>query len=82
VPTFPQIETQRMTPGAEDVAMKRDFRQMGSELLGDVRGTATIEYVIILVLVTIGAAFAIVAIGPSLVELFRVRVLWLSLPFP
>jgi len=62
--------------------MNHDFRRLGEELLRDSRGTATIEYVILLVLVTLGATFAIVAIGPSLVELFRVRVFWLSLPFP
>lgn len=51
-------------------------------LFADERGTATIEYLIILVCVTIGAAFALIEMGPGVVEVFRVRVLWLSVPFP
>lgn len=51
-------------------------------LFADDRGTATIEYLIILVCVTIGVAFALIAMGPAVVEVFRARVFWLSLPFP
>lgn len=55
---------------------------MKQGLLSDARGTATIEYLIILVCVTIGAAFALVEMGPAVVEVFSARILWLSVPFP
>ncbi len=46
------------------------------------RGTATLEYIIVLTMVSIGVSSAIVAMGPSLVRFFEIRVMWLSLPIP
>lgn len=48
----------------------------------DSRGTATLEYLIVLVGFTIAVTLALLAIGPSLVEQFELRVTWLALPFP
>ncbi len=52
------------------------------ELSGDVRGGVFAEYVVVLTLLAVGAALAVVACGAPLLELYRVQVLWLSLPFP
>lgn len=51
-------------------------------LHSDNRGTATLEYLIVLVSFTIVVTLALLTIGPSLVEQFQVRVAWLALPFP
>lgn len=52
------------------------------DLWSDKRGTATIEYLIVLTLVTIGMAFAVLSLGPAVIALFDARALWLSLPWP
>lgn len=51
-------------------------------LLDDCRGTATLDYLMLLVTLSIGAAFLIKGIGPGVVELFHVRVTWLAMPIP
>ncbi len=48
----------------------------------DERGTATVEYVVILVSVALVGALATVAVGPPLVRAFSAQVTWLLLPFP
>lgn len=48
----------------------------------DERGLAMVEYVIVLLVVTLPIALAIAAIGPPLVAYFEIRVMWLSLPIP
>lgn len=48
----------------------------------DVRGSVTVEYTVLLVLVTLGAAAAVLAIGPSLVRMFLAQRTWLSLGVP
>jgi Flp pilus assembly pilin Flp len=53
-----------------------------AHLLRDQRGTATVEYLVILVSFTIACAAALYAMGPGLVELFQLRMAWLGLPFP
>ncbi len=45
-------------------------------------GTASVEYLILLVVLTIGLAFAIISLGPGVIALFEARALWLSLPLP
>jgi Flp pilus assembly pilin Flp len=50
--------------------------------LRDLRGAATVEYVIVLVLVSAGAALALVGLGALLLELFRFQQALLLLPFP
>lgn len=51
-------------------------------LLGDQRGAATVEYVIVLALVTIGASLAIVGLGLLLLELYLFQQSVLLLPLP
>jgi Flp pilus assembly pilin Flp len=51
-------------------------------LLSDQRGTATVEYVLLLVIFTIAMATVLYSMGPGLVDVFQMRVLWLALPFP
>jgi Flp pilus assembly pilin Flp len=51
-------------------------------LLDDQRGTVTVEYVIVLCLVSIGAALAVIALGTLLLELFHYQQALLVLPFP
>lgn len=48
----------------------------------DERGTATVEYVVILVSVAIVCVLATVGLGPPLVRAFSAQVAWLLLPFP
>jgi hypothetical protein len=48
----------------------------------DARGTVTVEYVIVLSLVSVGASIAIMGLGTLLLELFRYQQALLVLPFP
>jgi hypothetical protein len=41
-----------------------------------------VEYVVVLTLLSLGAALAVVACGVPLLELYRAEVRWLALPFP
>jgi Flp pilus assembly pilin Flp len=52
------------------------------DLMRDTRGTATVEYLVVLVSFTLAVTLALVALGPSVVEMFQVRILVLALPFP
>lgn len=51
-------------------------------LRADERGIATVEYVTLLVLVTLGGAGAVLALGVPFVKMFRFQQLILALPFP
>lgn len=46
------------------------LRALAANLRADTRGTATVEYAIALSLVSVGAALAVIALGPHLLELF------------
>lgn len=51
-------------------------------LRDDARGTASVEYVIVLSLVSVGAALAVIALGPRLLELFTLQRSILLSPIP
>ncbi len=46
------------------------------------RGTVTVEYVVLLSMVAVGAALLIAAVGGPLLALFRLQRDWLLLPIP
>jgi Flp pilus assembly pilin Flp len=46
------------------------------------RGSVTVEYTFILVLVTLGCTLTAAALGAPLIVMFRTRCDWLLLPFP
>lgn len=58
------------------------FRTTLQEIGEDTTGTATVEYTVLMVCVTIGAAAAIYAIGMPLVERYRFMKLLIGLPLP
>lgn len=49
---------------------------------GDERGTVTVEYTVLLVLVAMTCVFAMVAAGVPLVRAYLTRETWLLFPFP
>jgi len=51
-------------------------------LLRDTRGATAVEYVVILVLVSTGAALVIASMGALLARYFAAQQAWLLLPFP
>jgi Flp pilus assembly pilin Flp len=51
-------------------------------LLEDARGTVTVEYAVLLVLVAMTCLGAMVALGAPLVRMFQAYQTWLLLPFP
>jgi hypothetical protein len=51
-------------------------------MLFDERGVATVEYVIVLCLVSVGASLAVIALGRLLLALFLYQQAVLLLPFP
>lgn len=55
---------------------------MRSVLPSDARGTVTVEYTVLLVLVAMTCVAAMVAIGAPLVRMFETYQTWLLLPFP
>lgn len=53
-----------------------------THLARDASGLATIEYLIILATVSLLMTFTVLWLGPSLLDYFALRVMWLSLPIP
>jgi Flp pilus assembly pilin Flp len=53
-----------------------------ANLLADVRGTVTVEYTVLLVLVALACTGAMIAIGAPLVRMLATYQTWLLLPFP
>lgn len=51
-------------------------------LFRDTRGATAVEYVVVLVLVSTGAALAIAIMGALLARYFAAQQAWLLLPFP
>lgn len=54
----------------------------GVALAADTRGLTTVEYAVVLVLVTLGGALAVAAIGAPLIVRLRVVQALIGLPFP
>lgn len=54
----------------------------GRSLRGDDRGAVTVEYVVLLALVTMGAATAVVGLGIPLLQLYRYTHDLLAMPLP
>jgi Flp pilus assembly pilin Flp len=48
----------------------------------DSRGSVTVEYTVLLVLVAMSCALAMVTLGAPLVRMFATYQTWLLLPFP
>jgi hypothetical protein len=59
-----------------------DARHVAASLYVDSRGTASVEYVVVLCLVSVGAAVAVIALGPPLLELFLIQRSILLSPIP
>jgi Flp pilus assembly pilin Flp len=53
-----------------------------SALADDARGSVTVEYTVLLVLVAMACVFAMIALGVPLVRMFETYQTWLLLPFP
>ncbi|HTM44301.1 MAG TPA: hypothetical protein VL137_05065 [Polyangiaceae bacterium] len=49
---------------------------------GRERGTVTVEYVVVLTLVSLGVVAALVAVGVPLVRTYSAQVAWLVTPIP
>lgn len=52
------------------------------ELAFETEGAVVVEYVVVLSLLTLGAAFAVLSLGVPLLELYLAEVRWLALPVP
>jgi Flp pilus assembly pilin Flp len=52
------------------------------ELLRDRRGTVTVEYVVVLMLVALGVVAAMAGLGVPLVRTYLSQTAWLIAPFP
>lgn len=48
----------------------------------DDRGGVAVEYVVLLVAVSLGVAAAVAALGAPLIRMFRTLEIWVGLPFP
>jgi hypothetical protein len=48
----------------------------------DERGSSSLEYIFFFAAVSLLLSATVIAIGPDLVDLFRLRAAWLSLPVP
>jgi len=48
----------------------------------DDRGSVTVEYTVLLVVVAVGCSLAVVGLGAPLVQMFVTLEAWLLLPFP
>jgi Flp pilus assembly pilin Flp len=52
------------------------------DLISDQRGVVTVEYALVLALVSVGASLALLGVGALLVQLFHFQQTLLLLPFP
>ena len=81
-PDNPSV-TRRAPPLTRGYDMNvRIIRNSARRLHGDERGLTTVEYVIVLVLVSVGASIAVIGLGALLLELFLYQRSLLLLPFP
>ena len=64
------------------MAPVRSAENGGAELVGQTRGSIYVEYIAILVLVTLGGMAALISLGTPLVHYYRVTQLVLGLPVP
>lgn len=53
-----------------------------AQLLRDQRGAVFVEYAVVLVLVSLGASLAVIALGSTLLELYRAQQSILLAPMP
>jgi hypothetical protein len=51
-------------------------------LFSDTRGSVTVEYIVLLSLVSVGCAIAMISLGAPLVRMYMVQEVWLSLGVP
>jgi len=58
------------------------MRVFTDRLRTDERGSVTVEYVVLLVLIALGCGLAIAGLGVPLMRMFLVRQTWLLLPLP
>lgn len=63
----------------DEAIMARSIR---FRFVTDTRGSVMVEYVIVLVLVSVGCVTAIAALGVPLYRLYQLQKLWLFLPVP
>lgn len=61
---------------------ERDRRAHPEGLLRDRRGTVTVEYVVVLTLVSLGMVAALAGLGVPLVRTYLSQTAWLIAPFP
>lgn len=55
---------------------------LNRRLVSDTRGTVTVEYIVLLCLVSIGCVGAMIGLGAPLVQMFMAQEVWLSLGVP
>jgi Flp pilus assembly pilin Flp len=60
----------------------RSFRLLNRRSVSDTRGTVTVEYIVMLCLVSIGCAGAMIGLGAQLVQMFMAQEVWLVLGVP
>lgn len=58
------------------------MRPSPTHLLSDCRGSVTVEYVVVLTLVSVVAVAAMVGIGVPLVQTYLTQTAWIVAPFP
>jgi Flp pilus assembly pilin Flp len=52
------------------------------DLTVDTRGSVTVEYIVLLSLVSVGCVIAMIGLGAPLVRMYMVQQVWLSLGVP
>lgn len=60
----------------------KEERKGRRSLFGDTRGVTYVEYITLVLLVTMIGAFAVTAVGVPLLKTFRYAQLILAMPFP
>lgn len=55
---------------------------MSTTIIHDTRGSVTVEYIVLLSLVSVGCAIAMISLGAPLVRMYIVQEVWLSLGVP
>lgn len=62
--------------------MRGGMRTIADPPRADDRGSVTVEYVVLLVLIALACGLAIAGLGVPLMRMFVIRQTWLLLPLP
>jgi len=69
-------------PGVQPPLRRGRTRSALEGVVASERGSVTVEYAVLLTLVSLGCVFAVIGLGVPLVRMYEATQIWLRLPLP